>query len=134
LSSVIRALGNDLALARSTAIARAQVMRAELYLELGLPNMVDEALQDCQQAVDILRQNLELSECNNGRISSLVARALRLQSDSYVRMDNYASAILALQEACRVHPLAHSKLTAEINRLQQQHEMVSAKKTTLEGT
>ena len=122
MSSVIRALDNDEQLKYSTANARARVLRCDANIETGRDELLDLVLSDAKEAVSIIQHQLDIITGLSNDLSSLEGRALRLQSDAYVRKKQFQDAINCLREASRANPIMQSKYITDIGRIQKMLE------------
>ena len=109
LSSVIKALQSDTALAGSLAGTHALVLRASARCEAG---NYSEALQDAQEALAAL-QSLE-RQVN----VSWEGQAWRVSADAHQALGNLPAAVEALQEWAVHTPSFRTKALKEIQRLQ----------------
>ena len=98
----------------STANARAYVVRAELYAETRRP---EAALRDAEMAIELLLLRSAADSPAAGNV--LQARAYRVSSDVREQSGDYQAAADALRAMALCNPALRSKVTIELERLQQ---------------
>ena len=144
VSSVINAFEKDVLYQFTMIKARAHLLRCDLYLtknsstsnplpksssfvendEDSFSTAIKFVDDDIQKAIQILVTKLK--DIPDQQVTELLARSYRLQADSCLLKDDYNNnnnsnifaAIVALQEASKIHPPFRSKIQQEIKKLQ----------------
>jgi tetratricopeptide (TPR) repeat protein len=111
LSSVIKSLGIDTALAESLAGTHALVLRASVRCEAG---NYEAALQDAQQALAALQSQSQQRQVN----VSWEGKAWRVSADAHQALGNIPAAVEALQGWAVHTPAFRTKALKEIKGLQ----------------
>lgn len=115
VSSIIKTLEADEVLRLSMANCRAYVFRAEVYGQAG---RLDESVADAERAIQLLRSASSPSSSSKSA-PLLLAKAYRVLADTYEQTGNCELAIKALQGAAAADPASRTKLSKEMQRLQQ---------------
>jgi len=117
VSSIIKTLEADEVLRLSMANCRAYVFRAELYGQAG---RLDEAIADAERAIQLLRSASSSPSSSSSKSAPLLlAKAYRVLADTYEQTGNCELAMKALQGAAAADPASRTKLSKEMQRLQQ---------------
>jgi hypothetical protein len=130
LTSVINAFVYDTELKYTTVHARARLLRGDLYLNdpqqqkrMDDPDntSMEMTLQDCHEAIHIMEHLINHLPPGKKNLlyGALLARTLRLQSDTFISMKQYDVAIESLRYASRIYPPMQSKLITEIGQVKQ---------------
>ena len=115
VSSIIKTLEADEVLRSSMANCRAYVFRAELYGQAG---RLDESVADAERAIQLLRSASSPSSSSKSA-ALLLAKAYRVLADTFEKTGNCELAMKALQGAAAADPASRTKLSKEMQRLQQ---------------